>query len=90
MSRFGVVSLMVVDRNTHMASNVGFAPSCKAMLKLAYPQIPREVYDRPEIIQMLDEVDNLSGSIFVLEPEDGQPLTANSTLEKLLEEVNNA
>lgn len=90
MGRFGSVSLMIVNRDNFLASNVGFAHSCRAMLNLSFPGIPRENYDRPEIIQMMDEVDNITGSIFVLDPVEGLPLVANSTLEKLIEELNDA
>lgn len=90
MSRFGSVSLMIVNRDNFLASNVGFAANCRMMLNLSFPGIPRENYDRPEIIQMIDEVDNITGSIFVLDPVEGLPLVANSTLEKLIKEVTDA
>jgi len=87
MGKFSSVCFMVVDPDTGLASNVGFAPDSKAMLKLAYPGLPREVFTRPEIIKMMDECDNLTGALYVIEPKEGLPLMVNSTLEKLLEEL---
>ncbi len=87
MGRFSSVCFMVVDRDTGLASNVGFAPDSKAMLKLAYPRLPSEVFDREEVVRMMDECDNVTGAVYVAEPIDGLPLVANSTLEKLLKEI---
>lgn len=82
-SRFGVISYTVVEAGTFTASNVGFAKNCKTMILVAYPSMPREVFDREDIQKMMREVDNETGSLYVIEPEEGQPLLMNSTLEAL-------
>lgn len=87
-SRFGVVSLMVVTpgSTSFQGSNCGFAHSCKAMLQLTFPGLSYDVFSRPDIVQMMDQVDNVTGELYVIDPVEGQPLMANSTLRGLEEE----
>lgn len=87
-SRFGVVSLMVVTPGfmSFQGSNCGFAQNCKMMLQTAFPGLPYDVFKRPDIMQMMDQVDNVTGTLYIIDPVEGQPLLANATIEGLEEE----
>lgn len=87
-SRFGIVSLMVVTPGplSFQGSNCGFAHNCKMMLQTAFPGLPYGVFLRPDIVQMMDQVDNVTGELYIIDPVEGQPLMANATLGGLEEE----
>lgn len=87
MGKFRKVTLMIVNRITNLPENSGWACDCKTMLLTAFPGLPKEVFERPEIQQLLDEVDNQTGVVYVWGYLPGDGLWANSTLEKLLKEV---
>lgn len=85
MSKFVTIQMLVMDQNGD-AWHTGWAQDCKTMLQTAYPGLPYDVFNRPEIKKMMDEVDNVTGTLFVTEPVEGQPLLANSTYEGLEKE----
>lgn len=86
-SRFGGVALMVVlPGTTFQASNCGFARNCRDMIVTMFPGIDRSIFERPDIMQMMDEVDNVTGAVYILDPVEGQPVMADSTLEGLQKE----
>ena len=87
MGKFDNVALMIVDRETGLASNCGWASDCKSMLITAFPGLPNEVFESPSIKKMMEEVDDVTGELYVWEYIPYQHLWANSTLEKLLSEV---
>lgn len=86
-SRFGIITLMVVSPGTaFQGSNCGWAQNCKMMLQTTFPGLPYDVFNRPDIIQMMDQVDNVTGTLYIIDPVEGEPLLANSTIEGLEEE----
>lgn len=85
MSKLVTIQMFIVDQNGD-AWHTGWARDCKTMLKTAYPGLPYDVFNRPEIKKMMDEVDNVSGALYVIDPVEGAPLIVNSTLEGLQKE----
>lgn len=86
MSKFTTVGMMVVDANGD-AWHTGWAVDCKTMLRLSYPGLPYTVFQDPAVIKMMNEVDNETGTLFVMDPVEGKPLMANSSYDKLMAEV---
>lgn len=70
MAKLSGVSIMIVDRETLMASNCGFASSASAALDLLFPNLAFTNLTDPEVLDMVDKCDNVSGSIFVMDPVD--------------------
>lgn len=87
MGKFSVVSLMILDKYTGTASNCGFSRDSKSLLKLYFPGLPCSVFEREDVIKMMDECDNETGTLYVNEPGQGEDLYADSTLDKLLESM---
>lgn len=87
MGKFSVVSLMVLDNHTDTASNCGFSGDSKSLLKLCFPGLPCSVFEREDVIKMMYECDNKTGTLYVNEPGEGESLYADSTLDKLLESM---
>lgn len=78
--------MVVVPGTTLQASNCGFARNCRDMIVTMFPGIDRSVFERPDIIQMMDEVNNVTGTVYILDPVEGMPVMANSTLGGLQKE----
>lgn len=83
-SQFGNVVYIEVDGNE--GAVCGFAPNCKELILFVFPGINREVLEREDFRTMIDEVDNVTGALYVMKPKVGNPLIMNSTLESLQKE----
>lgn len=83
-SQFGNVVYIAVEGNEGVLC--GFAPNCKELILLVFPGINRGVLDREDFKIMIDEVDNVTGALYVMEPKEGSPLIMNSTFGSLQEE----
>lgn len=83
-SIFGNVVYIAVNGNEGVVC--GFAPNCKELILFVFPGINREVLDREDFKVMIDEVDNVTGALYVMEPKEGNPLIMNSTFASLQRE----
>lgn len=86
MAKLSGVSIMIVDRETLMASNCGFASSTRAALDLLFPNLAFTNLDDPEILGMVDKCDNVSGSLFVMDPVDDDVVWVHWNIDDLLSE----
>lgn len=87
MAKFKRVLMYSVNPATLEAVEVGWAVSCVTMLRTAYPRITSDVYNLPEIRAMMDRVDNETGTLYVCVIGEKKPLLANSSYDKIREEI---
>lgn len=83
-SRFGVIYYREVYGDE--VYECGFARNCKEMILTAFPGTPREVFEREDIKDMMDQVDNVTGVLYAMDARPGEPLLMHSTLEGLKKE----
>ncbi|QYC52478.1 hypothetical protein [Salmonella phage SSBI34] len=84
-AKFTTVQLLIVDHNGD-AWHTGWAENCGSLLRLAYPGLPFSTFKDPLVIKMMKDVDNVTGTLFVIDPVEGEPLLANSTYKGLEKE----
>lgn len=86
MSKFQMIRLFYVSPESLTIAECGFARNCEEMIMAVFPGLPEGALDKPHIQEMMYDVDNTTGELYMMEPKEGDPVFANSTLEGVLRE----